>query len=125
MSEFILEILEPTIHYLDINTSFVDNINNIEIERSDQFDIEIVNTEKILWTDLPDNIPISKISGNLHYSRIDGLGAYVSGLIIDSNSPTHVDDLIWGIDNIGLAGYLNQYSFDCGYPSSNQGYSVE
>ena len=33
MSEFILEILEPTVQYLDVSTSFLENINNLEIER--------------------------------------------------------------------------------------------
>lgn len=116
MSHYTIEILEPTIHYLDVSTSFVENINNLEIERSDSFNIEIVNTEKILWSDLPDNIPITKISGNLHYTRIDGLGGYVSG-IISSGNIVHVDDLLWGNNNVGLSGYLNQYRFDCGIPN--------
>lgn len=113
MSDFILEILEPTIHYLDVSTSFIENINNIEIERSDSFNIEIVNTEKILWSDLPDNIPMSKISGNLHVSRIDNLDEYIQEFLTD-NATVHVDDLLWGNNNIGLSGYLNQYNFDCG-----------
>lgn len=119
MSDFILEILEPTINYLDVSTSFIDNINNIEIERSESFNIEIVNTEKILWSDLPDNIPFSKISGNLHYSRVDGLGAYISGIVTGGVNSIHVDDLIWGTNNVGLYGYLDQYQFDCGIPSPN------
>jgi hypothetical protein len=118
MSDFILEILEPTINYLDVSTSFIENINNIEIERSESFNIEIVNTEKILWSDLPDNIPMSKISGNLHYTRIDGLGDYITEFLSD-NATVHVDSLLWGDDNVGLSGYLDQYSFDCGYPASN------
>lgn len=87
MSNFLIEILEPTITYLNVSTSFTENINNIEIERSENFNLEIVNTEKILWNDLPDNIPMSKISGNLNVARIEGL-----------------DD------------YLDQYEFDCGTP---------
>lgn len=111
MSDFILEILEPTINYLDISTSFIENINNIEIERSENYNLEIVNTEKILVSDLPDDIPMDKIVGNLHYSRIDGLSDYIS-----LSGSVRVENLIWGINNIGLDGYLDQYEFDCGSP---------
>jgi hypothetical protein len=125
MSDFIIEILEPTVHYLDVSTSFIENINNLEIERYDSFNIEIVNTEKILWSDLPDNIPMSKISGNLSYTRIDGLGQYISGILINDNI-VHVDSLLWGTNNVGLSGYLNQYNFDCGVPNpSDYLYSEE
>lgn len=115
MSDFIVEILEPTIHYLDVSTSFIENINNIEIERSENFNLEIINTEKILWSDLPDNIPMNKISGNLHYSRIDDLDSYLTNFLTD-NALVHVDSLLWGVNNVGLSGYLDQYSFDCGNP---------
>ena len=87
MSNFILEIIDPQISILEIETSFVDNINNITIERSENFNIELINTEKILASDLPDNIPMSKITGNLDVTRIGG-----------------------------LEGYLNSYRFDCGSP---------
>lgn len=87
MSNFILEIIDPQINLLEIETAFVDIVNNIEIERSESFNIELINTDKILPTDLPDNIPISKIIGDLHVSRI-----------------------------LELSDYLDQYSFDCGTP---------
>ena len=60
MSDFILEILEPTTNILEVETSFGTIVNNIEIELFDTFNLEIVNTEKILAGDLPDNIPMSK-----------------------------------------------------------------
>ena len=115
MSDFIIEILEPTTNYLNVSTSFIENVNNIDIERSENFNLEIINTEKVLWSDLPDNIPMSKIAGNLHYSRIDNLEDYVRGFLTD-NATIHVDNLIWGDNNVGLSGYLNQYSFECGSP---------
>lgn len=116
MSEFILEILEPTTNIIEVETSFIDNVtSSIEIERYEVFNVEIVNTEKILWSDLPDNIPMSKISGNLHYSRIDDLDNYLTQFL-SQNATVHVDDLIWGINNVGLSGYLDQYVFDCGSP---------
>lgn len=119
MSNFTIDILEPTVTYLDVSTSFINNINNIEIERSENYNLEIINTEKILWSDLPDNIPISKISGNLHYSRIEGLESFVSSYTASGVRSVRVDNLIWGENNIGLDGYLDQYSFDCGLPNSD------
>lgn len=120
MSDYIIEILEPTINYIQIETSFLEDLSDdLVIERYDNFNLEIVNTEKILWSDLPDNIPMSKISGNLHYSRIDGLDNYITDFLTD-NATVHVDDLLWGSNNIGLDGYLDQYFFDCGTPASTE-----
>lgn len=116
MDKFILEITDPQTQILEIETSYIDCCNNLEIERYENFNLEIVNTEKILVSDLPDNIPMSKISGNLHYSRIDDLDEYLDAYLADGN--VHVDDLIWGISNTGLYGYLDQYRFDCGTPLS-------
>lgn len=105
MSDFIVEILDPQINIIEIETSFVDNLNNIEIERYETFNLEIVNTEKILASDLPDNIPMSKIIGNLHVSRIDGLDEYLSNF-----GSVDVDNVV------GLSQYLDSYEFDCGSP---------
>lgn len=117
MSNFIIEIVEPVTNIIEIETSFLDTVtDNIEIERFDVFNVEVINTEKILASDLPDNIPMGKIIGNLHYSRIQGLEAYISGFLQSGDVIVNVDDLRWGNDQIGLDGYLDQYSFDCGSP---------
>lgn len=116
MDKFILEITDPQVQILEIETSHTDYCNNIEIERYDTFNLELINTEKILVSDLPDNIPMSKIIGNLHYTRIEGLDDYLEEYLSAGN--VHVDDLVWGISNTGLFGYLDQYYFDCGTPSS-------
>jgi hypothetical protein len=105
MSEFIVQILDPATNYLEVETSFGANVNNIEIERFGDFNIEIVNTEKILASDLPDNIPMSKIVGNLSVDRIDGLDEYLSSF-------GSVD----AANIIGLDDYLDGYEFDCGTP---------
>ena len=106
MSNFIIEIIEPTNNFIEIETSFLDTVtDNLEIERFDSFNLEIVNTEKILWSDLPDNIPMSKISGNLPASRIEGLAEYISSI-----GEVDVDNVI------GLDDYLDSYEFDCGIP---------
>jgi hypothetical protein len=82
---FIIEI-EPNTQILDIETSFIENINNIEIENYQTFNLEIINTEKILFSDLPD-IFLENTFGNINVGRISGL------------------------DN-----YLDHYNFDCGTP---------
>ena len=45
------------------------------------------------------------------------IGTNVSGIMISGINSVHVDDLIWGIDSVGLDGYLDQYLFDCGLPN--------
>lgn len=87
MSHFILEITDPQTSILEIETSFIENINNLEIERYESFNIELINTEKILASDLPDNIPISKIVGNLSVARISGLDDYLDAYAFDCGSP--------------------------------------
>ena len=72
---------------LFIETSYVDNIGIIEIERFSSPSLEIFNQSSIIKVDdLPD-IPFSKITGNIDVTRISNL------------------------DN-----YLDSYSFDCGTP---------
>lgn len=87
MSEFILEILEPTTNILEVETSFGTVVNNVEIELFDSINLEIVNTEKVLASDLPDDIPMSKIVGNLDVARIDGLDDYLDNYDFDCGSP--------------------------------------
>jgi len=116
MSHFIVEVVEPVVNIVQIETSFLETVTDtIEIERYDTVNLEIVNTERILASDLPDDIPMSKIVGNLHYTRIDDLDTYINSFVA-SGIEVHVDDLLWGTSNVGLSGYLNQYSFDCGTP---------
>jgi hypothetical protein len=87
MSDFIVEIVDTETNIVEIETSFVDNINNIEIERYETYNIDVINTEKILPSDLPDTYPMNKIIGDLSVYRISG-----------------------------LSNYLNSYNFDCGTP---------
>jgi len=48
MSDFIVEITDTDASIIEIETSFLDNINNIDIERYEIYNVEIINTEKIL-----------------------------------------------------------------------------
>jgi hypothetical protein len=87
MSDFIVEIADNNTNIIEIQTNFIDNVNDIEIERYDTYTIDIINTEKILPSDFPDTYPMNKIIGDLSVYRISG-----------------------------LADYLNSYHFDCGTP---------
>jgi hypothetical protein len=83
MSNFIIEIIDYQSNILEIESSYSDIVNNIEIERSDTFNIDIINTEKILVGDLPDNIPLTKIKK----IGLDGLDYYLSHYTFDGGSP--------------------------------------
>lgn len=87
MSDFIIEILEPTTNILEVETSYGSITNNVEISLYDSFNLEIINTEKVLASDLPDDIPMSKIVGNLDVSRIDNLDDYLDSYQFDCGSP--------------------------------------
>lgn len=87
MSDFIVELTDPQINILAIETSFLDEVNDLTIEIFDSYNLEIVNTEKILVSDLPNNIPMDMIIGNLDVSRIDNLDEYLSEIPVDGGSP--------------------------------------
>jgi hypothetical protein len=87
MNDFIVvvENLEPNNIYIE--TSFIDNLEIVEIEVYPSPGVNILSSSAIInVSDLPD-IPFSKITGNLDVSRINNL-----------------DD------------YLDEYAFDCGTP---------
>lgn len=97
MSNFYIDIIDRPIYYIEIETSFGTNGTNIEIERFGDINLELINTERVLASDLPDDIPMSKIVGNLSIQRIDFGNSY-------------------GVGYIGLDNYLDSYEFDCGTP---------
>jgi hypothetical protein len=88
MSNFTVEITDPGKQFITIETSILDQPqNNIEIEKFQTFNIEIINTEKVLASDLPDDIPMSKIIGNLNVARIEGLDDYLDNYEFDCGTP--------------------------------------
>ena len=87
MDNFTVEILDPDTKHIELETSIGNVVNNIEIERSTSFNIDIINTSKVLASDLPDDIPISKIVGNLNVARIDGLDDYLDNYEFDCGTP--------------------------------------
>ena len=87
MSDFIVEIVDTENNIIEIETSYVDNINNIEIERYEIYNVDVINTEKILLSDLPDSYPMNKIIGNLSVYRISGLEDYLDSYQFDCGTP--------------------------------------
>lgn len=87
MSNFIIDIINGENNVLEIETSYNNTVNNIEIEVSESFQLEIVNTEKMLRSDLPDTFPMSNIIGNLNITRIDGINDYLNYYHFDCGSP--------------------------------------
>lgn len=88
MSNFYIDIIDRPIYYIEIEASIGNSLpNNIEVERYTTFNLEIVNTEKVLASDLPDDIPMAKIIGNLDVYRIDGLSDYLDSYEFDCGSP--------------------------------------
>lgn len=83
MSDFILEILEPVVNIVEVETSILDNvIDNITIETFNTNNIEIVNTEKILVSDLPYGYPINNTTGDLPATRVSGIMDLISSSAI-------------------------------------------
>jgi hypothetical protein len=87
MSDFIVEILDTETNIIEIETSYIDNINNIEIERYEIYNVDVINTEKILLSDLPDSYPMNKIIGDLSVYRISGLADYLDSYAFDCGTP--------------------------------------
>ncbi len=87
MSEFtiVIENIEPNI--ISLETSYIDNIGVVEIERFGYNSVNILSDKStIAISDLPD-IPMSKITGNLSVFRIDGLDTYLDDYDFDCGSP--------------------------------------
>lgn len=97
MSNFSIDIIDRPVFYLSIDTTVGMTNNTIEIEKYNNYNLELINTEKVLASDLPEDIPMNKITGNLSIQRIDFGNAY-------------------GLGFSGLDDYLDNYQFDCGTP---------
>ena len=87
MSDFIVEIADTETNIVEIETSYIDNINNIEIERYEIYNVDVINTERIFLSDLPDSYPMNKIIGDLSVYRISGLSDYLDFYEFDCGTP--------------------------------------
>jgi len=91
MSDYVIEILEPIINIIEIETSIEDSISdNISIEYENYNSIEIVNTEKMLASDMPYGYPINNTIGDLPYIRVSGLTNYV-----DQSSASSIESHVY------------------------------
>ncbi len=100
MSNFYVDIVDRPIYYLTIDCYIDDSVSNIDIIKYNDYNLEIINADKILPTDyigLIDNFPLSQTIGNLPINRLDFGDPY-------------------GVGFSGLDSYLDQYEFDCGNP---------
>jgi hypothetical protein len=69
---------------IEIQATFLDSINNIDIERYNYYDLTVSNS---IYGQLPNEIPMTIITGNLDVSRIDNLDTYLATIPIDGGSP--------------------------------------
>jgi hypothetical protein len=69
---------------IEIQATFLDSTNNLLIERYNYYDLTVSNS---IYGQLPNEIPITIITGNLDVSRIDNLDEYLSTIPIDGGSP--------------------------------------
>jgi hypothetical protein len=87
MSNFIIEILEPVTTTVEIETSISDSpTDNIIITYENNNTIDILNTEKILTSDLPYGYSINDTIGDLPASRVSGLLDIIASSIPQSIS---------------------------------------
>jgi len=87
MNDFIVIVENNEPNTISIETSFLDNIDTIEIERFSAPSVNILSASTIInVSDLPD-IPFSKITGNLDVSRISNLDAYLNSYTFDCGTP--------------------------------------
>lgn len=71
-------------HILNLESSYINTINNLEIQKYNDYDLVLTN---LVYASLPDSVPMSIITGNLHVSRIDGLDNYLSTIPVDGGTP--------------------------------------
>jgi hypothetical protein len=115
MSDFILEILEPVANTIEIETSILDTVtDNVTIEYQYNNTIDIVNTEKILASDLPYGYSISNTVGDLPYTRVSGLIDFVSA---NSSISVRVKNDSGSAINKGQALYITGYNVTDSLPT--------
>ena len=87
MSDFIVSIENIQPNIISIETSFLETVGVVEIERFASPSVNILSRSAIIGvSDLPD-IPFSKIVGNLDVSRISGLDYYLDHYNFDCGTP--------------------------------------
>lgn len=108
-----VEILNPEISTILIETSVSCNINNIEVERFETYNLELINTDIVL----PGAI------GSIDVDQINGLNEYLLEHLDIGQSGTYLKlafaqngiTQFFG-DGFDLDYYLDYYEFDGGTP---------
>ena len=77
-TETILETSTTATNIIELDTCYINDLDNITIERYQDYNLEIINSLVITVDDLPNNIPIDKIIGNFGVERITGLDDYLT-----------------------------------------------
>jgi len=108
-----VDIINPEISNIVIETSVSCNINNIEIERYETYNLEIVNTDILLLNNIPD-IPVNKITGLTRYI-IDNLDIDKNGTSLSLKILQNGGYVFFG-GGFDLDDYLDYYEFDGGTP---------
>lgn len=108
-----VDIINPEISNIIIETSVSCNINNIEIERYETYNLEIVNTDILLLNNIPD-IPVNKITGLAQYI-IDNLEIDKNGTSLSLKILQNGGYVFFG-GGFDLDDYLDYYEFDGGSP---------
>ena len=87
MNDFTVVVENTQPNIISIETSFLDTVGVVEIERFSSPSVNILSRNAIIGVnDLPD-IPFSKITGNLDISRISGLDDYLDHYSFDGGTP--------------------------------------
>lgn len=79
-----IQVIGDNDYILNVESSYVTSVNNIEIQRFNDYNLELTNT---VYANLPDAIPMSIITGTIDVSRIDNLDVYLTTVPIDGGSP--------------------------------------
>lgn len=79
-----IQVIGDNDYILNVESSYVTSLNNIEIQRFNDYNLELTNT---VYANLPDAIPMSIITGTIDVSRIDNLDVYLTTVPIDGGSP--------------------------------------
>lgn len=79
-----IQVVGDNDYILNVESSYVTSVNNIEIQRFNDYNLELTNT---VYANLPDAIPMSIITGTIDVSRIDNLDVYLTTVPIDGGSP--------------------------------------
>lgn len=87
MSDFTVNVEIASPNIISIETSFLDYIGVVEIERFAAPSVNILSRSSIINVDdLPD-IPFSKITGSLSVARISDLDDYLNSYVFDCGTP--------------------------------------